>query len=135
MALLGLQACKRPDRKAHAPIPSSQREPRLVLTATAPLTTTGCRKYSSTAAPRRADRSTPWKDGWYLQKVPAPHGKVTSSKRGKWGSLPSFLAGPCPAQVFQVLLRMSKKRQDILEKGRTHAGHTHQKLALVNCSM
>ena len=37
-----------------------------------PLTTTGCRKYSSTAAPRRADRSTPWKDGWYLQKAPAP---------------------------------------------------------------
>lgn len=46
-----------------------------------PLTTTGCRKYSSTAAPRRADRSTPWKDGWYLQKAPAPHGKVTSSRR------------------------------------------------------
>lgn len=30
-------------------------------------TTTGWRKYSSTAAPRRADRSTPWKEGWYLR--------------------------------------------------------------------
>ena len=64
-----------------------------------PLTTTGCRKYSSTAAPRRADRSTPWKDGWYLQKVPTPHGKVTSSRR-QAGRLPSLPAGPHPAQVF-----------------------------------
>lgn len=48
----------------------------------APLTTTGCRKYSSTAAPRRADRSTPWKDGWYLQKAPTPHDKV-SNRIGK----------------------------------------------------
>lgn len=47
----------------------------------APLTTTGCRKYSSTAAPRRADRSTPWKEGWYLQKAPNPHRKVTSSRK------------------------------------------------------
>lgn len=31
------------------------------------LTTIGWRKYSSTAAPRRAERSTPWKEGWYLR--------------------------------------------------------------------
>jgi len=30
-------------------------------------TTMGWRKYSSTAAARRAERSTPWKEGWYLK--------------------------------------------------------------------
>lgn len=75
------------------------------------LTTTGCRKYSSTAAPRRADRSTPWKDGWYLQKAPMPHSKVTSSRRDRWGRLPFLPAGPHPAQVFQVLLRMRRERE------------------------
>lgn len=74
------------------------------------LTTTGCRKYSSTAAPRRADRSTPWKDGWYLQKAPTPMARSPAAEK-QVSSLPSLPVGPCPAQVVQVLFRMRKKRQ------------------------
>lgn len=59
----------------------------------APLTTTGCRKYSSTAAPRRADRSTPWKDGWYLQKAPIPKARLpVAGETGGAGCLLSQLA-------------------------------------------
>ena len=37
------------------------------------LTTTGCLKYSCTAASRKLHKSTPWNDGWYLQKAhPTP---------------------------------------------------------------
>lgn len=89
----------------------------------APLTTTGCRKYSSTAAPRRADRSTPWKDGWYLQKAPTPTVRSPAAER-QVGSLSSLPAGPCPAQVFQVLLRIRKKRGRAIPEKAGHAGHS-----------
>lgn len=89
-------------------------------------------------------------EGWLVPvEIPNPNHKVTSSKKNRWNYLLSLLAGPCLAHVLQILLKPRRRKRKDRAQQRFgsipkqagsmgwpgYLGHTHQKLALVNCSM
>lgn len=57
------------------------------------------------------------------RKPPTPIVRSPAAER-QVGNLSSFPAGPCPAQVFQVLLRIRKKRGRAIPEKAGHAGHS-----------